>query len=138
MGRIIQKLNPKQDSGVQWHTQAGIITTNLKVMIEFFLHKLSAKKIMTWNCHVDNSAKGRFDMILGRDILRDLALNLKLSDHIIEADSVTFKGYTAPMVDLDTYEFKDLNPGRITPEELFMNAYSEEINESEQVRTSTK
>ena len=47
MGRIIKKLNPKQDSGVQLHTQAGSITTNLKARIEFFLHKISEKKIMT-------------------------------------------------------------------------------------------
>ena len=42
------------------------------------------------------------------------------------------------MVDLGTYEFKDLNTGKIKPEELFMNDYAEEINESEQVRNSTK
>ena len=29
------------------------------------------------------------------------------------------------MDNLGTYEFKDLNTGVITPEELFMNAYAE-------------
>ena len=42
------------------------------------------------------------------------------------------------MVDLGTYEFKDLNIWKSTPEESFMNTYTEEINESEQVRTYTK
>ena len=42
------------------------------------------------------------------------------------------------MVDMGTYEFKYLNTGKLTPAELFMNAYSEEINELEQVHTSTK
>ena len=37
-----------------------------------------------------------------------------------------------------TYEFKDLNTGKITPEEYFMNDYEEEIHEPEQVHTSTK
>ena len=41
------------------------------------------------------------------------------------------------MVDLGTYEFKDLNTGKNTPEELFMNSHAEELHESEQVRTST-
>ena len=42
------------------------------------------------------------------------------------------------MVDLGTYEFKDLNTDKITTKELFMNAYIEEVCKSEHVRTSTK
>ena len=48
-------------------------------------------------------------MILGRDLLTELVLNLKLSEHIIEADDGPFKGSTTPMVDLDAFIFKDLN-----------------------------
>ena len=44
---IIQKPNPKEDSVMQWHTQAGSITTNLKVKIDFTLPGLSAEKIVT-------------------------------------------------------------------------------------------
>ena len=54
---------------MQWHTQEGNITTNLKVKIYLNLPKLRATKIVTWNCHVDESAKGRYDMILGIYIL---------------------------------------------------------------------
>ena len=39
---------------------------------------------------------------------------------------------------LGAYEFKDLNIGKITPEWLFTNAYTDEIYKSEQVCTSTK
>ena len=42
------------------------------------------------------------------------------------------------MVDLGTYEFKDLNTWKITPEEFFTNAYIKEAYESEHVRTTTK
>ena len=38
------------------------------------------------------------------------------------------------MVGLGTYRFKVLNTGKIAPEELLMNAYAEEIYESEKVR----
>ena len=41
---------------------------------------------MTWNFHVDESTKVRYDIIVGRDILTALVLNLKLSDHINEVD----------------------------------------------------
>ena len=54
-----------------------------------------------------DSDKDRCDMILGRNILIELGLNIKFSDNVIEAYDGTFKGYTAPMVDLGTYEFKE-------------------------------
>ena len=100
---------------MQWHTQAGNIATNLKVEVYFNLPVLSAANHVTWKCHVDDSAKGRYDMILGRDILIELRSNLRFSDHIIKADYGPFKGSKIPMVDLGKCEFKDLNIGKITP-----------------------
>ena len=93
---------------------------------------------MTWNCHVDDSAKGIYDMILCRDLSIPLVLDSRLSDKSIEADYGHFKVSTSSMVDWVTYELKTLNTGKIKPEESFMNAYAEEIHESEQVHTYTK
>ena len=45
-----------------------------------------SKNIVTWNCHVHDSVKGRYDMILGSNIFRALGLNIKFSEHIIKAD----------------------------------------------------
>ena len=59
---------------MQFHTQAGNITTNINVKIYFTLPELIAAKIVTWNCHMDDSAKGRYGIILGREILRALIL----------------------------------------------------------------
>ena len=91
---------------VQWHTQAGSITANLKVKIYFTLPELSATKVVTWNHHVDDSTNGIYDMILGRDIWTDLVLSLGLSKHVIEVDKGPFKGSTATMVNMGMYEFK--------------------------------
>ena len=55
-----------------------------------------------------------------------------------ESDDGNLEGSTTPMVDMGMYELKHLNTGKITPKELFMNAYEDEINESEQVSTSSK
>ena len=55
-------------------------------------------------------------MILGIDLLTWLVLNLKFSYHVIERDDGPFKGSTAPMVDLCTYEFKYFETGKITSE----------------------
>ena len=51
-----------------WHIQAGNITTNIKVKVTFTLPALSTADVVTWICHVDESAKGRYDMILGLDL----------------------------------------------------------------------
>ena len=61
---------------------------------------------MACNFHVDNSSKGIYDMFLDRDILRALGLNIKLSDHVIQADDSPLKGSAATMIYMDTYEFK--------------------------------
>ena len=42
------------------------------------------------------------------------------------------------MVDLAAYTFKYLNAGEIKPEELFTDAYAEEVYESAHVRAATK
>ena len=118
--------------------QAGNITTNLKVKIYFTLPQISATKTATWNFHVDDYARGRYDIILGRCLLTQLGLNLRLSYHVIKSYDRTLKGTTGSMVDLGMYECKYLNIGKITPDESFKNYYLEEIHRLEQVRTYTK
>ena len=68
MVRLVKKLFPEKYYMMQWHTQAGNITTNLRVKVDFTLTVLSAMNIVTCKCHVDNSAKGRYNMILGQNI----------------------------------------------------------------------
>ena len=138
MGRLLERLKPAKYAMMQWHTQAVNITTNLEFKVDFTLTSLSATNVVTWKCHVYEYTKGRYDMILGRDILTELGLNLKLYYHIIKENDGTLKGYTTRMVDLGTYGFKNLNTEKIIPKESFTNAYVEEIYESEHVRNSTK
>ena len=56
---------PLKYAVMQWKTQAGNVTTNFKVKINFTLPTLSATNVVTWEYHVDDSARGRYDMILG-------------------------------------------------------------------------
>ena len=73
-----------------------------------------------------------------RHISTELVLHLKVSENFIEADDGPFNGSTTIMVGLGTYIFKDLNTGKIKPEESFTNDYVEEVYESEHVHTTTK
>ena len=138
MVRIVEKLHPEKDAIMQRHKQAGNITNYDKVKVYFILTSFSATDVVTWKYHMDDYTKGRYGMILGRDILTELGLNLKLFENVIKFDDGRFKGFTTAMVDLSTYAFKILNTGEITPEEQFTNDYVEEAHESEHVLTSTK
>ena len=50
--------------------------------------------------------KGGYFIILGRYILTEWGLNIKLSDHVIEVDDGPLKGSTEPMVDMGTFKLK--------------------------------
>ena len=104
---------------------------NQKVQLDFTLPGFSATKIVMWNYHMNWSTKIRFDMILGRYMITSLVLDLKLSDSVIKGVGGLFDNNIAPMVNLGTYESKNLDTGKITPKGYFINAYVEELFESE-------
>ena len=66
MGRLVEKLSPKKYAVMQWHKQAGNITSNLKVEVNFTCTELNATNDVTWKCYVYDYAKGRYNMILVR------------------------------------------------------------------------
>ena len=101
--RLITILKPEEEAMIQWNTQVGNITTDLRIKIDLTLPDFSATKIVMWNCHVDDSANSRYYIILGRKILIELGLNLELSELVIESDDGTLQGSSATMVDLDTH-----------------------------------
>ena len=72
MGRLIDKLGPKKYYLMQWHTQAGNTNTNVNFKIDFTLPELIETNVLTWKFHVDDSAKSRYDIILGGDNLIEL------------------------------------------------------------------
>ena len=57
--RNSKKIGLEKYALMQCNTQAGNITTNNKVKVDSALPALSAKNVVTWNYHVDESAKVR-------------------------------------------------------------------------------
>ena len=43
-GKANKKITPKEDAVMQWRTQAGSITNNLKIKIDFTLPELTQQK----------------------------------------------------------------------------------------------
>ena len=82
--------------------------------------------IVTWECNVYDSTKHIYVMILGRDPLTALGLDLKLSEHVIAGGDVIYEVCTAPMVDISTYYYYQSNLKEFfKPEESFMDSYVE-------------
>ena len=53
-----------------------------------------------WKCHVDESTNGRYDMILGRELLTALRLDLKFDEKVIIGAERPYEGFLSPMVDV--------------------------------------
>ena len=83
---------------------------------------------MSQKCHVDNKTNIRYDMILDRDLLTTLFLDLKFFKNIIIGGKGPYEGCLTPMVDLNNYEFKSLMENIIKLEEYFINLNFEKCN----------
>ena len=69
IGRLVGKHSLEKYDVMQRYTQAVNITTNIKVKVDFTVPSISATNIVTRKCHLDESAKGRYDMISGQYLL---------------------------------------------------------------------
>jgi len=81
-----------QNSGVVWTAPAGDMLTGQKVEAQFAVPALHNDHTIKWNMHVTKSL-GPHDMIIGRDTLRFLKINVQFSEEIIKWDraDVPFK-----------------------------------------------
>ena len=114
--KIKQKQSPKE---TMWKTQACKFTTSHKMNVESCLTEFSATKIVLWNCHVDNNTNIRYDVILGRDLLTLMVLDLKFSVKVITGGEGQYEGCLAHMVDFSNYNFKPSMKKKGKPDELY-------------------
>ena len=71
---------------VQLHTQVVNMTNSMKVIYIVTLPEFSKTQIVTWECHVDEFAKCRYDMILIRDILITLCTCIEFTGVTMHSD----------------------------------------------------
>ena len=83
-------LNP-----TRWTTPAGDVTTRTSCKSQLQLAEFHPDRIIEWDFHVAESL-GNYDMIIGRDMLQFLKMDIKFSTETVEWD-----GAEIPFKDLD-------------------------------------
>ena len=68
-----------------WTTPAGEMSTRSKVKAQFTLPELQEKKLIKWNLHVVPDM-GAYDMIIGRDLMVFLGIDIRFSDQVVTWD----------------------------------------------------
>ena len=65
---------------------------------------------------MDESTNGRYDMILGRELLTALGLYLKFYENFIIGREGLYEGCSAPMFDVINYGFTSITDKTVKPE----------------------
>lgn len=96
--KFAKKLKPLKgkSNGTVWTTPNGSFATTTKAKALFVLPELHDNRVIEWNVSVAPNL-GVYDMIIGRDMLQDLGINLRFSDLTIEWD-----GAEIPFKDSDS------------------------------------
>ena len=100
---LAKKLRVKTDSSTRWTTAAGTLSTSKKCKILFGLPELSNTMVVSTDIHLTKHID-RYDMILGRDLLRELGFSLDF-----ELDTIRYQHSEIPMRSLTELQSEELN-----------------------------
>ena len=81
--RCVRKLRRKRASSAEWSTAAGTFSTNSKTVLNFQLPELAPSAEITTSAYVYKGKMHDYDIIVGRDLLNELGIDLRFSDCVI-------------------------------------------------------
>ena len=79
-GQLVEKLTVSSDQTTRWSMAAGPLNTTKRCDIQFSLPELLPTRLVKWSVHVDATNKLPYDMIMGRDALHELGINLNCKE----------------------------------------------------------
>ena len=93
--------------GTQWSTPAGEMKTTATCKSQFTIPELHDNRLIEWEFHVTKSM-GAYDMIIGREMMRNLGIDIRCSDDMIHWDEskIPFKDMTSDSL-AETYHIDD-------------------------------
>ena len=91
---LVKRLRVRKTTGPAqtWSTPNGELSTNKKAKSQFTLPELHDDKLIEWDFHV-TSTLGAHDIIIGRDLMEFLGIDIRFSTQQVEWDnaSIPFK-----------------------------------------------
>ena len=103
--KLLSKLKQKSNTKTRWKTKAGSFNTSKTCKCTLFLPEFHENREIEWTVHVDESDDpSRYDMILGRDLMEALGMDLCFSQNLIKWD-----GATTPMQDPSVFDESNID-----------------------------
>ena len=102
----VKKLRLRSQNNTTWQTTAGEFKTNFKCQVELSLPELHERRIIKKTMHVTPNKMG-YDMIIGRDLLEDLGIDIKFSSQTIEWDFAEIPMRPKESLLSDSYHIND-------------------------------
>ena len=97
--KLVKELKQTREKKTKWRTKAGKFTTSNKCNVTFNLPAFHEHREITWNCYVDPTEPNticNYDMIIGRDLMHEIGINILFKEGIMEWDNAT-----TPMQSID-------------------------------------
>ncbi len=92
-----QKLRMKTHAAkTSWTTPGGALRTTKKCQATFIIPELHDNKVISYDLHVAKNL-GSYDMIIGRDVMEDLGIDLHFS-----SQEISWEGSRIPFKDIDS------------------------------------
>ena len=80
----VSNLRIRHDKSTTWNTAAGHMTTTGRCKIQFILPEFHSDRVISWDAHVhESTVTQKYDMIIGRDLLNALNMDIRFSDQTI-------------------------------------------------------
>jgi hypothetical protein len=81
ISKYTEHLKTSKGTPTVWTTKGGCFTTKRKCIVQFLLPEFYEILIIEWNMHVDDTdGPNSYDMIIGRDLLKQLGFALDFSN----------------------------------------------------------
>jgi len=107
--RVVTKLRKHKTASQTWSTPAGSLTTNETVKSQFTLPELQDDQLIEWNLHVTEDL-GAADMIIGRDLLEFLQIDILFSEMEVHWGSSVMPFKEADASVSESYHVQDDGP----------------------------
>ena len=99
--KYVKRLKTHKNAPAKWATKAGSFVTKRKAFVSFILNEFHQEKTITWEMHVDetSSQSSNYDMILGRDLLTTIGVDILFS-----SQEIIWEGASIPMRDPEMFK----------------------------------